>query len=430
MAEFVEVEKVGSGGFGLVLKCTRDTDGEVFAKKILLVEDEDSIKRFQREVRILSKLAHPRIIRIEATHIDEKPYWFVMPLYRQSLRALAPSLVGDRKRISAIFEGVLEGMEYAHEQGVVHRDLKPENILLGDDEATAISDFGLGRAFDATTSRATHTGAWIGTPGYMPPEQVQNAAHADARSDIFSLGRILYELLTGDPPGAIQDVTKLPVGLAAVVQRCTKTNPDERFQTVRDLRSAFVLVATSRIRPTAGDELKQLVGQIAAQHFATDEQLKNLAGLIAQCQDDSGLLHEIAITFPENVIAMLDRAFPEITKVLASEFSQVAISQSWPFTYTDDIGATCVRFYNATSDPEVKALMVTTALTVGASHNRYYVMDVAAGLIAQAHDDAVALAVAHALQSVNGWFNIVSGRLDITKLNPAIRELVGNVEGG
>jgi len=430
VAEFLDIEKVGSGGFGLVLKCMRDTDGEVFAKKILLVEDEDSIKRFQREVRILSKLSHPRVIRIEATHVDGKPYWFVMPLYKHSLRELVPSLVGDRKRISSIFDAVLEGMEYAHAQGVIHRDLKPENVLLGDDEAITISDFGLGRAFDATTSRATHAGEWIGTPGYMAPEQAQNAAHADARSDIFSLGRILYELLTGDSPSAIQDVTKLPVGLAAVVQRCTKTNPDERFQTVRDLRSAFVLVVISRVKPSAGDELKQLVGQIAAQHFATDEQVENLAGLIPQCQDDSGLLHEAAITLPENVIAILDRTFPEIAKVLATEFSQFAISQSWPFDYTDAIGATCSRFYGATSDPEIKAMMVTTALAVGASHNRYYVMDVAAGLITQAHEDAIALAVAHALQSVNGWFNIVSSRLDIKKLHPAIRELVENGEDG
>lgn len=429
MAEFVDIDKVGSGGFGLVLKCKRDADGEVFARKILLVEDQDSIKRFQREVRILSKLSHPRIVRIEAAHVDSKPYWFVMPLYKHSLREVAPSLVGDRRRVAGIFESMLEGMEYAHEQGVIHRDLKPENILIGDDEATVISDFGLGRAFDAATSRATQTGAWVGTLGYMAPEQIGNAAHADTRSDIFSLGRILYELLTGEPPSAIQDANKLPVGLAAVVQRCTKTNPDERFQSVRDLRSAFVLVAISRVKPSAGDELKQLVGQLAAQHFTTEEQATNLANLVAQCQEEPDLLHEAAVALPQIAFTTLERTSPEIAKVLATQFSQVAISQSWPFDYTDAIGATCVRIFGATSDPEIKALMVATALNVGSSHNRYYVMDVAAGLISQVQEDAVALAVAHALKSLSGWFSIVSGRLDIKKLHPFMRELAQEREG-
>jgi len=117
MTKFVDIDKIGSGGFGVVIKRKRDPDGELFARKLLLLEDEGSIKRFQREVRILSKLAHPRIIRIEDTHVDAKPYWFVMPLYKNSLRDVMPSVVGDRKEIAAIFESVLEGMDYAHEQG-------------------------------------------------------------------------------------------------------------------------------------------------------------------------------------------------------------------------------------------------------------------------------------------------------------------------
>src|SRR6266567_8019791 len=189
MPSFDDIDKVGSGGFGLVLRCVREDDGEVFAKKVLLLVDEDSIKRFRREVRILSKLSHPRIIRIVAAHVEVSPYWFVMPLCEHSLRELMPTLAGDRKRIAPLFVGILEGMQYAHEQGVIHRDLKPENVLLNDDASIVISDFGLGRALDALTSRATGSGAWIGTPGYMAPEQIKNAANADARSDVFSLGR-------------------------------------------------------------------------------------------------------------------------------------------------------------------------------------------------------------------------------------------------
>jgi len=423
MTKFVDIDKIGSGGFGVVIKCKRDPDGELFARKLLLLEDEGSIKRFQREVRILSKLAHPRIIRIEDTHVDAKPYWFVMPLYKNSLRDVMPSVVGDRKEIAAIFESVLEGMDYAHEQGVIHRDLKPENILHGDDGSIVVSDFGLGRALDAASSRATRSGDWVGTMGYMAPEQVSNAAHADARSDIFSLGRILYELLTGESPLAIQDVTKLPVGLAQVVQRCTRTNPDERFQTVRDLRTSFVPVAISHAKPSAAEALKQLVGQISAQQYTTEEQTANLAQLVAQCHDEPDVLHEVAVSLPERAFTTLERAYPEMAKVLATVFSQVAVSQSWPFDYTDRIGTACSRIYDATSDNEIKALMVVTALEVGTSHNRYYVMDVAAALISRAREEATALAIAHALEKRKGWPNVVRGRIEVKKLHPILKEL-------
>jgi len=428
VAEFADAGKIGSGGFGLVLKCTRSDDGALFAKKVLLSEDPESVKRFQREVRILSKLSHARIIRIEATHLDASPYWYVMPLYRNSLRGLIPQLAGDRKRIAMIFGAILEGMQYAHEQGVIHRDLKPENILLNDDENLVVSDFGLGRAVGALTSRATGSGAWVGTAGYMAPEQASDAAHADVRSDVFALGRILYELLTGEPPGAIQDLNKLPTGLAAVVQRCTKTDPCKRFQTVGELQAAFTLVAVSRRKPTAEEELQALLGQLLAQQFATDERLERMGELIGQCQEDGMLLHDFAVRLPQAAFASLHRTHPEIARVLIDQFARVSISQGWPFAYTDQIGSACARFYDAVADPEIKAQLAATALEVGASHNRYYVMDVAAGLVASASDEQAALAMAHALQPLKGRIGAIRDRVKITRLHPAIRELFDEAE--
>jgi serine/threonine protein kinase len=427
-AVFTDAGKIGSGGFGLVLKCARSDDGALFAKKVLLSEDTESVKRFQREVRILSKLNHPRIIKIEAVHLDASPYWYVMPLYRLSLRGLIPQVVGDRKRIAVIFGAILEGMQYAHEQGVIHRDLKPENILLNDDENLVVSDFGLGRAVDALTSRATGSGAWIGTPGYMAPEQVSYAAHADARSDIFTLGRILYELLTGDPPGAIQDLNRLPVGLATLVQRCTKTDPSQRFQTVGELQAAFNLVAVSRRKLTAEEELQALLGQLLAQQFATDDQVERMGELIGQCQEDGMLLHDFAVKLPQAAFASLFRSHPEIARLLIHQFAEVSISQGWPFAYTDQIGSACSRFYDVTEDPEIKAQLAATALEVGTSHNRFYVMDVAARLVASASNEQVALAMAHALAPLKGRIGAIRDRVKIARLHPAIRELFDEAE--
>jgi len=195
-----------------VWECVREDDGEHLAKKVLLDESEEAIKRFQREVRILSKLDHPRIVKVVAKHLQEPPFWYAMPVYQHSLRSTLNEVVGKQERIAKIYSMVLEGMQYAHGEGIIHRDLKPENILFNNDRDLVISDFGLGRALDAETSRKTYTGEWLGTFAYMAPEQLQDAKRADVRSDIFSLGRILYELYTGSIPGAVQDLTTLPIG--------------------------------------------------------------------------------------------------------------------------------------------------------------------------------------------------------------------------
>jgi hypothetical protein len=193
--------------------------------------------------------------------------------------------------------------------------------------------------------------------------------------------------------------------------------------------AAYRVVAVSHVKPTAGEELQQLAGQIAAQHAATQDQIDQLANLIAQCERESDLLHTVAITLPDNLFRRLEDKHFAASKLLATAFAEVAIGKDWPFSYTDQIGSACARFFKETTDPEIKGLMAVTALSVGASHNRYYVMDVAAGLIASAKDDATGLAVAHALESHLGDFWALGDRVDETKLHPAIRELLTKNEG-
>jgi len=140
MARYVDFEKKDSGGFGIVTKCKREVDGKIFAKKKLRSQDEDSIKRFGREVRLISSLDHPNIVKVIARKLDGKPYWYAMPLYSHSLRDIVKELHGNDDRIHQIFSSVLDGIEYAHSQGVIHRDLKPENVLMNSDSGVGKSN--------------------------------------------------------------------------------------------------------------------------------------------------------------------------------------------------------------------------------------------------------------------------------------------------
>lgn len=234
MATFKDIRRIGDGGFGEVWLCCDGADSDtLYAKKKLLpTVGEDGVKRFVREVRILAKLDHPNVVKVLGFRLQEPPYWYVMPHYRVSMGDELPQLMGKPERIHRVFSAILDGVEYAHGEGVIHRDLKPDNVLMNTDEDLVVTDFGLGRMIDAESTRRTMTGLGMGTLLYMAPEQVRNAKDADHRSDIFSLGRMLYELFTEPLSSAIQDTSAIEPGVALIIDRCTQKLPERRFQTV------------------------------------------------------------------------------------------------------------------------------------------------------------------------------------------------------
>jgi len=422
MATYKDDSILGDGGFGEVWKVIRD-DGEAFAKKVLNDKSAEAVKRFQREVRILSSLDHPRIIPIVDTHLVSEPYSYFMPIYGASLRDELPNLIGDDPRIAKIFSSILDGIHYAHQQGVIHRDLKPENVLLNNDDDLVISDFGLGRAIDAKTTRATFTGQGMGTLGYLSPEQIDSAKDADHRSDIYTLGRMLYEMYSGHSILAPQDLSRLPVGVAIIVDKCTKREPDQRFQSVDDLRTAFETLAARRGRITANERARELAAKALTSDNLSDQELAELGELIIRYQEDVDLLHEIGMQLPVTILEALLAASATATEVLVRVFTGHVMSQSWGYEYTDKIADACSRLYRAIPSLGLRALLVRTLVEVGVSHNRFHVMDVAAAVIAAIEDDEQAREVAHELIKNREQLDPIGGRLDVGRLSPALREL-------
>jgi serine/threonine protein kinase/Tol biopolymer transport system component len=261
---------LGAGGMGEVYRARDPRLGRVVAVKVLpssLSADEKRLRRFEQEARAAGMLNHPNVLAIYdvGTH-EGSPYLVSELLDGETLRA---RLEAGPIPLSKVFEyasQIAMGLAAAHDKGIVHRDLKPENLFLTRDGRVKILDFGLAkltrpemehRTDAPTLPRDTDPGVAMGTVGYMSPEQVRGQ-EADARSDVFALGAIIYEMLSGrrafrrdtpvetmnailseDPPEA----TDANPALTRLVRRCLEKRPEERFQSARDL--AFALEALS-----------------------------------------------------------------------------------------------------------------------------------------------------------------------------------------
>jgi len=275
VAQYLFVEKVGAGGMGEIYKAQDTRLNRSVAIKVLPSAksgDPERRKRFLLEAQTASALNHPSIITIHDVISDNDAEFIVMELV--SGRALNAVIPKGGLRVPQALNYALQmsdGLAVAHDAGIIHRDLKPANVMVTDSGLVKILDFGLAKLaerapiseldkrLDATSSMTelTREGAILGTVTYMSPEQAQGN-RVDIRSDIFSFGAVLYEILTGrhafegdsslatlssilrDDIKPMREVAPdVPPQLDAVIRQCTRKNPDDRFQTMHDVRAAL-----------------------------------------------------------------------------------------------------------------------------------------------------------------------------------------------
>ncbi len=222
-------------------------------------------ERFLREIRVAAKLSHPHILTVHDSGESAGLLWYTMPVVdgeslRQRLRREGQLPVGEAVRLSRT---VAEALDFAHAHGIVHRDIKPENILLFGNEPM-VADFGIALAIDALgQDRLTQTGFSLGTPAYMSPEQACADRRLDGRTDIYSLGCVLYEMLAGEPPytgptpqvmvarrlteppPSLRAVRDLPEALERAVYKALARSPADRFATGMDFARAITEAVTS-----------------------------------------------------------------------------------------------------------------------------------------------------------------------------------------
>ena len=250
---------IGKGGMGAVYKARQPGLDRIVALKILPPQTAGGpgfIERFNREARALAKLNHPNIVTVyEFGQVNGLPFFIMEFVDGLNLRQLEQSGKLSASEALQIVPQICEALQFAHDEGIVHRDIKPENILVDKKGRVKIADFGiakiLGRQPDVSI---TETGGTVGTPHYMAPEQMEKPATVDHRADIFSLGVVFYEMLTGElplgkfaPPSSRK--VEVDVRLDDVVLRALEKDPERRYQHASQVKTAVDTIAGGAAPP-------------------------------------------------------------------------------------------------------------------------------------------------------------------------------------
>jgi serine/threonine-protein kinase len=264
-------EVVGRGGMSTVYRATDVVLGRTVAVKILLAalaeEDPTYLARFEREARAAAALSHPGVVTVYDTGADDGSRFIVMEYVtgRSVAALLRDQAPLELYRAVDITGRVADALAAAHAAGILHRDVKPANLMVAEDGAVKVLDFGIARARDATT--LTHTGSLVGTAAYMAPERALGG-RGDERSDIYSLGCVLYAMLTGRPPFAAELPAAVlhqhanleprpprelnpdvPAALEPIALQMLAKSPDARPQTAGEVRDRLRALAGSPIPP-------------------------------------------------------------------------------------------------------------------------------------------------------------------------------------
>jgi serine/threonine protein kinase len=248
------IELLGMGGMGMVYKARQPRVDRLVALKILPVESNRGpsfAERFEREAKALAKLNHPGIVTFYDFGQTSKYYYFIMEYVDgMNLRRLLQIQPIEPRQALELVVQICTALQYAHDEGVVHRDIKPENILLNKKGQVKIADFGLAKLLGTAPDTAlTMSQAAMGTLNYMVPEQRQNAQAVDHRADIYSLGVVFYEMLTGEVPmGRFEPPSKkvqIDVRLDEVVLRALEREPARRYQQASEVKSGVEAVTST-----------------------------------------------------------------------------------------------------------------------------------------------------------------------------------------
>lgn len=361
------ISPIGHGGAGIVYDVQKGV--KHYALKECVDLDEESLKRFSRELRIAKSLNSRNVIKVIDEDIKADSPYFIMEMCDESLKQAVDNGLDLEKKYSFILQAC-DGFVELHNNGIIHRDIKPGNILIANGVAK-VSDFGLGKFEKRDTTTITTDITTKGTPGFMAPEIV-NEGHfkdADVRSDIFSIGVLLYYVFSdGMLPSPINH-NSVPIGILPIIKKCMEAEPSNRYQKVEDIISAIQVIMT------LDDNYISMKSLVDTQKSMTFSDLSKRAYAILM---ESNNITELIENLKTLTIARLEsiiHTYPDLGEGISLLIKKIYTDdneQSWlHYTDVDIIVSACGALIGFTQDLQTKQDLIEVSLSLSVYYNRW-----------------------------------------------------------
>lgn len=437
----LEEPPVGRGGFAEVFRALdrKESRREITPVAVKVLRDMEhvdpnAVRRFRRELRLMEDIRHPNVVSIIAHgETDQGKVWYAMPFAQGDLFDSIDRFREKNALILDVMRQVCSGLAHIHEREIYHRDLKPANILRFEDGRWAISDFGLAVEGERQTTMLTSTHVGLGTQGYTAPEQWRDARNVDHRADIYSLGKVLQALATGEAPIG----GTMPTGpLRQIIQRATADRPGDRYSSVEEFLSRLetAIEGPVGVLETSEETAERLLERIRKRHPAAAD-LEELAVWAAALDpDDSEDMKALTTVLPGlstwSIRQLWTVDAPRFRTIFGYHSADVETS-GFGFAYCDLLAEFARAAVTVTGDTEILRCAVRSLVELGHSHNRWYVRDVVTSVLQKISDDEHAFAAADALRGAD--FRAVDWTLDdfsIRSLRPILRKEIEDLRKG
>ncbi|WP_209330101.1 serine/threonine-protein kinase [Lunatimonas salinarum] len=428
--KYLIVEEIGEGGMGKVFKVQQGDN--LFALKVCLDKDEESIKRFRREVRLMASIKHDNVIEVLAENLDGVIPYFVMPLCKFSIDKKLEKLQANQELAIDILLQVCNGINAIHLSGIIHRDIKPKNILISTDNKVKMSDLGLGKFKDRDSTILTSSNVYMGTQGFIPPEFFKSGGtkNANVKSDIYQLGKTIYNVFTNRNPTLIEkDI--LPGGLLYIIQKCIADNPENRYKSVGELENAlnnYLLSLKPQANPTnAYENLINIAKDNLKVNQYDKDNVEDIVKTLFNFNDDPETFFKKFNDIPKQILEIIAANFPALCNDLIDVYSTTTEKyfreSRIDFSEAELVANAMNRVFKGSKDLETKIKAMRMTLFASVYCNRYNAMEVFDLMLQETKNDQDAVAVVEMLKDNLDSYEYIADRVPSTKLHPLIQAL-------
>lgn len=379
------ISPIGQGGAGIVYDVQKGSAH--YALKECVDLDEESLKRFARELRIAKTLNSPNIIKVIDEDTQADPPYYIMEMCEESLKQAVDRELTKEQKYSYILQAC-NGFAELHNNGIIHRDIKPGNILIANGEAK-VSDFGLGKFENRDTTTITTDITSKGTPGFMAPE-IANEGHfkdANVKSDIFSIGALLYYVFSdGMIPSSINS-NSVPVEILPIIIKCMEAEPSKRYQKVEDIISSIHVIMNLEDNYLS---MNSLIG--AKKSMTSPDFSKRAYALLMKSSNMTNLvdnLKTLTIKRLSNIVPTSPEYGYGLSSLIKRVYTEDNGQSRLQFTDVDIIVFACEALIGFANDTQTKQDLIEVSLSLSVDYNRWECMKRIVKMANNLNDDEI-----------------------------------------